>query len=259
MIEKKQGEADAATAVRKTEKADYTATHTDFSESIDAIERALAVLKSREKDVPQSLLQVSKMPEIPASARAIIQSFVQLDQGAPGDQEGVPEANAYEFQSGGVVAILEKLRLKFQDQRLQLEKEELNAKHNYEMLMQALTDDIKRGKKVVAEKTARRSQRKEDAAVAKGDKETTEAQKAEDEKKLSDTIAECNAKSVEFEQNQIVRAEEIKVIEQAIGILQSEAVSGSADKYLPTLLQVKAANRATAMVSLRGEGAAQQR
>ena len=29
--------------------------------------------------------------------------------------DGVPEANAYEFQSGGVVALLEKLRLKFQE------------------------------------------------------------------------------------------------------------------------------------------------
>jgi len=259
MIEKKEDEADAASAERKTEKADYTATHRDFSESIDAIERALVVLKSREKDVPQSLLQVSEMPQLPAQAKAIIQSFVQMGNAEPGDQEGVPEANAYEFQSGGVVAILEKLRLKFQDQKLQLEKEELNAKHNYEMLMQALTDDIKRGKKVVAEKTARRSQRKEDAAVAKGDKESTEALKAEDEQKLSDTVAECNRRSVEFEQNQIVRAEEIKVIAQAIGILQSEAVSGSADTYLPTLLQVQSSRRATALVSLRGQGSAQQR
>jgi len=255
-IEKKQDEADKATAIRKNEKADYTATHTDFSESIDAIERALVVLKSREKDVPQSLLQVSQMPELPASAKAVIKSFVQLSNGEPGDQEGVPEANAYEFQSGGVVAILEKLRLKFQDQRLQLQKEEMNSKHNYEMLKQELTDDIKYAKATVEKKTARKAQRQEDAAVAKGDKETTEAGKAEDEQKLSDTLAECNAKSVEFEQNQIVRAEEIKTVAQAIGILQSEAVSGSADKYLPTFVQVRSGS---SMAQLRGDAGADVR
>merc|ERR1740121_3110751 len=174
--------------------ADYTATHTDFSESIDAIERALVVLKSREKDVPQSLLQVSEMAQLPSSAKAIIKSFVQMGSGAPGDQEGVPEANAYEFQSGGVVAILEKLRLKFQDQRLQLQKEEMNSKHNYEMLKQELTDDIKFAKATVEKKTAVKAQRQEDLSVAKGDKATTEAAKAEDEKKLSDTLAACHAK-----------------------------------------------------------------
>merc|ERR1719436_289428 len=123
-----------------------------------------------------------------------------MGNGAPGDQEGVPEANAYEFQSGGVVAILEKLRLKFQDQRLQLEKEELNAKHNHEMLIQELTDDIKFAKATVEQKTAARAQRIEDAAVAKGDKATTEAGKAADEEKLSVVLAECHAKSVEYEQ-----------------------------------------------------------
>merc|ERR1712087_502143 len=97
--------------------------------------------------------------------------------------------------------------------------------------------DIKFAKATVDKKTAVKAQRKEDAAIAKGDKTTTEAGKAEDEKKLSDTLAECNAKSVEYEQNQIVRAEEIKTLAKAIEILSSDAVSGNADKYLPTLLQ----------------------
>merc|ERR1719291_1232382 len=42
-----QAEATNATAVRGNEKADYDATHDDFTESIDAVERATAVLKSR--------------------------------------------------------------------------------------------------------------------------------------------------------------------------------------------------------------------
>jgi len=45
--------------------------------------------------------------------------------------------------------------------------------------------------------------------------------------------------SEEFENNQVVRSEEIKAIEQATEILQSDAVSGNADKHLPSMIQLK--------------------
>merc|ERR1719359_2489267 len=48
----------AAKAVRAKENEDYQAAHLDVSESIDAIARAISVLKSRGADVPQSLAQV---------------------------------------------------------------------------------------------------------------------------------------------------------------------------------------------------------
>merc|ERR1719389_33276 len=144
-----------------------------------------------------------------------------------------PEANAYEFQSGGVVTMLYKLKLKFEDQREVLEKEELNNKANYEMLMQKLTDDIKFNKEETAKKTAFKAQRLEDAATAKGDLELTEKNKAEDEKKLEDTLAACHAKSKEYEDNQVTRAGEITAIEKATEILASTAVTGNADTYLP--------------------------
>merc|ERR1719207_358590 len=41
------GDIKAATKVREIEKADYDATHKDYSESIDALQRAIAVLKKQ--------------------------------------------------------------------------------------------------------------------------------------------------------------------------------------------------------------------
>merc|ERR1719359_902439 len=108
-------DADSATAQRKKENADYNAAHKDLSESIDAVARAIQVLKQREGDVPQSLLQVSNLSGISAKEKAIINSFLAFQSS---DSVGAPEANAYEFQSGGVVSLLEKLKLKFEDQRL---------------------------------------------------------------------------------------------------------------------------------------------
>merc|ERR1711957_338690 len=109
-----QAELDKAQSIRDKELADYTATHTDLSESIDAFERAIAALKSREADVPQSLLQVQKSVQLSAEAKASIESLLALSTAQ------TPEANAYEFQGGGVVKMLEDLRLKFQDERLAL-------------------------------------------------------------------------------------------------------------------------------------------
>jgi len=240
-----------ATAIRDKELAEYQAMHADFSESIDALERAIQVLKAREADVPQSLLQLQKSPLIPAKAKSVIASFLETSESMTMGA-GAPEANAYEFQSGGVVEMLYKLRLKFEDQRKVLETEELNKKANYEMLMQKLTDDIKFNEEETAKKTAFKAQRLEDAAIAKGDLELTEKAKAEDEKTLADTLATCAANSQEYEGNQVVRAGEIKAIEKAIEILSSEAVTGNANTYLPTFVQV----RATALAQLRGDAGA---
>eukprot|EP00747_Dinoflagellata_sp_TGD_P160017 gnl/TRDRNA2_/TRDRNA2_177938_c1_seq99.p1 gnl/TRDRNA2_/TRDRNA2_177938_c1~~gnl/TRDRNA2_/TRDRNA2_177938_c1_seq99.p1 ORF type:complete len:420 (-),score=173.70 gnl/TRDRNA2_/TRDRNA2_177938_c1_seq99:145-1278(-) len=49
------------------------------------------------------------------------------------------------------------------------------------------------------------------------------------------------AASDEFEKNQVMRAEEIKAIETAIGILSSDAVAGNAAKHLPAALTQEAA------------------
>merc|ERR550537_1276431 len=67
------GDSKAATKVRGIEKADYDALHKDYSESVDALERAIAVLKKQAYDRDQtSLAQVSaltSMELIPKEAK----------------------------------------------------------------------------------------------------------------------------------------------------------------------------------------------
>jgi len=171
------------------------------------------------------------------------------------DGEGAPEANAYEFQSGGVVGMLEDLEAKFKAQLLEVEKEEMTAKSNYQLLKQQLTDDIKEDEEAVSTKTKEKATRKEDAAQAKSELEATTKTKADDEKILSDTNAECVARAHEYEKNQVTRAEEVKAIEKAIDILSTDAVSGNAKTYLPTLIQIRMASHAASLVQA-GNGAA---
>mmetsp|Transcript_88718 Transcript_88718/g.254041 ORF Transcript_88718/g.254041 Transcript_88718/m.254041 type:complete len:673 (-) Transcript_88718:96-2114(-) len=254
-IAQAKSEAASANALREKEHGDYMAQHQDLSESIDACEKAVSVLKSKGADVPQSLAQVRSSPKIPAHAIEVIESFLAMKAG----QE--PKANAYEFQSGGVVEMLEKLTGKFKEQRLALQKAEMNAKSNYEMLLQQLTDNIRTDESRSSEKSASKAGKLSDAANFKGDLEVTEKTKAEDEKTLSDTKTSCNAKSVEFEQNQVTRAEEIKAIKNAMEILSSDAVSGNSETPLPSLAQVHAKGRALAQLrsSVQNDGDIRQK
>jgi len=251
-VAKAEKELSTATTLRKTEKADYDAQHEDFSESISALERAVQVLKSREADVPQALTQLRAAPWLPAEAKSALASFLETGASAE-DGQAPPEANAYEFQSGGVVAVLEKLRHKFQDQLLDTEKAELNAKANFEALKQGLEDSIEYDTKAAGEKTARRAGRLEDAAKAKGDLEVTKKTKADDEKILADTNTECDAKAKEYEQNQVLRKEELVAIAKAHEILSSDEVSGNAQKYLPQLVQ-----KATSLAQLSSKGGGEE-
>merc|ERR1719337_473514 len=76
-----KGDINAATKVREIEKTDYDATHKDYSESVDALQRAIAVLKKQAHDRKQaSLVQVSALKQlnlIPAEAKKAIDLFLQ--------------------------------------------------------------------------------------------------------------------------------------------------------------------------------------
>merc|ERR1711972_671548 len=139
------GDQKAATKVRKLEKADYDALHKDYSESVDALQRAIAILKKQAYDRPQvSLSQVADLKNlklIPTEAKKAIDLFLQQDPDA-GLAVSAPEAYGYEFQSHGVIEILEKLLDKFMTERTELEQTEMNSKHAFAMLVQDLTAQI---------------------------------------------------------------------------------------------------------------------
>merc|ERR1712072_380609 len=241
------GDIKAATNVREIEKTDYDATHKDYSESIDALERAIAVLKKQSHDRKQaSLLQVSSLTKlnlIPAEAKRAIDAFVQEsyeDLAPEGLAVSAPEANAYEFQSNGVIEMLEKSLDKFIDERTTLEKEEMNSKHAYDMLMQDLNAQIAQATKDRDTKAENKAKKLQAKADAEGDLKDTASTRAEDQKYLDELTATCEQKASDFESRQQLRAEEIEAIEKAVEIISSGAVSGNADKHLPALLQTGA-------------------
>merc|ERR1719378_1272018 len=92
----------------------------------------------------------------------------------PEEEEGkdfmsynAPEANAYEFQSGGIVDMLEKLKADFRKKAKECEKAEMNSRHAYDMIMQDLNDSIARANSDIEEKTAEKEKKKEQIAEDK--------------------------------------------------------------------------------------------
>jgi len=168
----------SATTVRDSERADFTATVTDYTESIDAVTEAISVLKKQAYDKKQadliqsSLIQVRSLKLVPADSKKTLTSFLQQDPELAYD---APEANAYEFQSGGVVDMLEKLQDEFSSKKTDLEKEELAAQQGFEQIMQQLADEIENAEFEISKKTKHRAQTQEDKAEYEGDLAQTTA------------------------------------------------------------------------------------
>merc|ERR1719217_210289 len=77
-----EGDTNAANKVREIEHTDYVATHKDYSESIAALEGAIAVLKKTSGDVKQAaaaLTQVASGKLFPSESRKIINAFLSMN------------------------------------------------------------------------------------------------------------------------------------------------------------------------------------
>jgi chromosome segregation ATPase len=237
-----EGDKKAAIEVREKEHADYKVEHQDYSESVDALERAIAILKRQAHDRKQaeSLLQVTKLARVPESVKKTIFSFLATDDEVvqpEGLSVSAPQANAYEFQSGGIVEMLEKLHDKFRDERNTLEKDEMKAKHASNMVVQDLTDSIEAAKKEIGRATATKAEKESAAAEAKGQLSDTTADRDSDQEYLDTLVAQCGQKSKDFEARQQLRSEELEAIAKAIEIMGSDAVTGNAEKHLPGFVQ----------------------
>lgn len=251
----------AASAVREMENVDFRATQTDYSESIDALGQAINVLKKQAYDRPQAellqraFLQLKNKMMVPTAAKSALAAFLQQAQPSTFVDEmpdqrlsyDAPEANAYEFQSSGIVDMLVKLEDEFKEKRTELEREELNAQHAFEQIFQQLTDNIENADHEIEKKTKLRAETAQAKADAEGERAQTTSDRDEDKRYLSEMTALCAQKKTDFESRQELRAGEITAIEKAIEIMSSGAVSGSGEKHLPTLMQLRASRSAALM------------
>merc|ERR1719240_2499001 len=116
---------------------------------------------------------------------------------------------------------------------MELEKREANAQNAWLLMTKDLESSIMEAEMMVGSKKSTKTTRLQDAAEAKGDLADTQAAVAEDSKFLADLNSECEQKTFDYEQRQIVRQGEIEAIGKAIEIMSSpEVASGAAHTML---------------------------
>merc|ERR1719456_1106213 len=193
-----ESEQKAATAQREKDNKAYVEESTDYGESVDAIERAIVVLMKRSADKPAAdavLLQLTESDRLPAQAKSMVAAFLGVMgkdfMGDMGPDYQAPEANAYEFQSGGIVEMLKKLRDEFRTKLADCQKEEMNSKHAYDMVVQDLVDSIENSNDSIEEKKVTKARKEEKAAQDKKELASTITTKKEDEKTVKEAEVEC--------------------------------------------------------------------
>jgi chromosome segregation ATPase len=232
-IAKAQHDKAEAIRIRDEEKGDFGKKHKDLSETIDALDRALVVLKKQDYDRAQaeSLLQeVSVLARVPAKQKNVLAAFLATDDEVTSFQPGV--AKGYEFQAGGIVEMLTDLKEKFEDERRHLEKDEVGSEHAFELMCMDLDQTVERASKARTAKASTKASREEAAAQAKGDLADTTSSRDEDAAYLSALDAQCSQKSSDFESRQELRQEELEAIDKAIEIVSSPELAGAAAKNL---------------------------
>jgi len=216
---------------RAKENKAYVAESTDYAESVSALGRAIDAMSKEDYDRPGSaaaLLQVSQSSRLPEKAKDVIAAFMEYSESSDDDGFGdyaAPEANAYEFQSGGIIGTLKSLLDDFRAQKTKCDKEEANAKHAHDMVIMDLEDAVAGAQKDANAKASQKAAHEQKVALDKKEKASTILVKTEDEGTLKDVTAECTQKKFSFDEKQQLRSDEIEAIGSAIKIMSSSDVS----------------------------------
>jgi len=214
------GDKKAATAVHAKETQDYAALNTDYSESIDALGRAITTLKTQTPDLSMLL----QLPMVPDDAKSALGAFLQES----------PTADSYESHSQHIIGMCEKLLDKFNDERNDLQLAEQNRIAAYDRLMTELKQKINHGTEERTKKSELKAEHGQEKGKCLSQISDEEKTRAKDKEYLSNLKAECAKKTNDFEKRQKLRAEEVEAIEKAKEIIRSTEDADEQHVHLTT-------------------------
>lgn len=241
-----------ATKMREEQHAAYIGLSTDYSESVDALRRAIQVLSSQDYDRAQAELLLQRMSTTVPGMSRVLAAFLQEKNHGSLRGDGAPAVAAYEFQSGGIVALLNSLFSKFKSELADVEDAETSQAHEFSLLELHVTNVIAKAKSDRDERAVTKGKFEAASTRAKGELTDTRLAKVADEKLKAEMEATFAAKSATYSENQKVRASELKALSEAIEIISSPAVSASYETHINlaqvSLLQVGAGTQSSAEV-----------
>merc|ERR1719379_375955 len=230
----------AAREIRAKEAADFAAEEKDLMETIDVLHRAITILeREMEKSKGLTLVQLRGASNVEEALKVLVQAsafsaadtakltaLVQRSAQAEEDGDaGAPDPEAYKTHSGDIVATLQGLLEKAQEQLDSARAKETADLHNFELMVLTLEDEIKFGTKELGEAKAAKAESETAKAAAEGDLAVTSKALAASIAALADLHKDCMEKANTYEAETKSRAEELKALAEAKKVI-TEATSG---------------------------------
>jgi len=260
----------SATSIREKEAADFAASEKELIETVDVLGRAIGILEKELGAGSAAFAQISKSANLQNAVQALativdaasfsvsdqkrLTALIQAQQGSDSEEDdmetGAPAAAAYESKSGGILDVLNDMQDKAETQLSELRKAEATAKGNYNVLKQGLTDQLANDNKEMETEKSNKAANEEGKATAEGELSVTVEDLKKSTEVLASTQKDCMQVAADHEASIASRAEELKVIAEAIKIIKE--ATGAAASFLQTAVEKKGAKSAivTAVKSL---------
>jgi chromosome segregation ATPase len=250
-------ELKAATAIREKEAADFAASEEELMADVDTLERAIAVLdKELNKGGASALAQVdtSNTKAVMNALSVLVDAagflggdksrLMALVQQQSDDSEddlslGAPAPAVYESKAGAIVDVLADMKEKAESELAELRKAEGNAKHNFDMLKQSLTDSISADNTDMDQEKKSMGANSEEKATAEGDLSVTSKDLKASQGELATAQAECMQVAADHEATVTAREEELAVIAKAKQILEETQNGASSFLQISSRAELK--------------------
>jgi len=248
-----QDEADlkAATHIRAAEQGTFAASEADLMETIDMLGRAALIIE-REMKGGASMLQLQGAQSIAQALGVLVHASLFSTSDASkltalvqqknedGDVDA-PAGDVYKSQSGDILATLQDLKEKADQQLDDARNKEKQDTNNFQMLRQSLEDQVSYGKKELDEAKAGISASSESKATAEGDLAVTSKELATDVKTKASLHHDCMKGAQTFEAETKSRGEELAALAKAKEVIR-EATGAALEQV--SFLQEKLASGA---------------
>jgi septal ring factor EnvC (AmiA/AmiB activator) len=249
---------DDATLIREKEAAEFGKNEAELMDAIDTLGRAVSIISKEMSKNPAAFTQVdtsnfknlmkglSAIMDAASFSSASKQKLASLVQASQQDKEedqedpsGAPAATVYKSHSSDILDLLEDLKEKAEEDLAALRKAETNAKQNYDMLKQSLTDANKNDNKDMADEKAAKAAAEEEKTADTSDLGMTVKALADANSVLATVKSDCMQVAADHETTVAGRNNELNVIAEAKKILLDTSSGAVQQSY--SFVQLSAA------------------
>lgn len=222
-------------AERESDHTEFVANQKDYSESIQALEGAQQVLAKQDVEhAGTALLQLSNNAHLPSQTKSVIAEFMTMMNDANSNELGAPTVDAYEFQGGGILEMVKKMKSDFESKLHDLEMDETNSAHAFKLIKSDLTDSIQMAIKDLSEKSQTKAGRLYRISMGEKNVQLYSKEELEDKKRFEQLKLECGQKNAIYAEESKVRQEEVEAIQKAIQFLVQNQVKEKMDTHILT-------------------------